>query len=66
MCQIRARDVMVGGGDCLKLKSTEGKGAKGGCLKKGGAVEILQTIYMLLHSCDHHKKISINIYKRGD
>ena len=65
MCQIRAGDVMVGG-DCLKLKSQEGKGAKGGYLKKGGAVEILQTIYTLLHSCDHHKKISINRYKRGD
>ena len=64
MCQIRAGDVMVG--DCLKLKSKEGKAAKGGCLKKGGAVAILQTMYMLLHSCDYHKKISINIYKRGD
>ena len=40
--------------------------AKGGCLKKGGALAILQTMYMLLHSRDYHKKISINIYKRGD
>ena len=53
-------------GDCLKLKSKEGKAAKGGCLKKGGAVTILQTMYMLLHSCRYHKKISVNIYKRGD
>ena len=64
MCQIRAEDVTVGG--LSKTKSKEGKATKGGCLKKGGAVAILQTMYMLLHSCDYHKKISINIYKRGD
>ena len=37
-----------------------------GALKKEGAVTILQTIYMLLHSCDYHKKISINMNKATD
>ena len=69
MCQIRVGDVTVRGGEgweFLKLKSKQGKAVKDGCLKKGGAIAILQTMYMLLHSCNYHKKISINIYKRGD
>ena len=63
-CQIRAGDVTVAG--LSKTKKQGEEVSKGWCLKKGGAVAILQTMFMLLRSYDYHKKISINIYKRSD